>query len=100
MLKTDRERGKEKQPVDHDALALFPEEDGTTARTESQQALAATFRPVGPFHRMDLQVAIDSRVNRWKEVLFTEAGEQPEALQLVLNWIFQFAEAQLNTRLP
>ena len=47
---------------------------------------------------MGSEVTVHGRVNGREKMLFAEAREKPKALQLVLDRIFQFGKAQLDTR--
>ena len=52
-----------------------------------------------PIHRVLFEVSIDRGAYGGMETLGTEALEQPEAFQLVLDRVLHFGEPQLDARL-
>ena len=53
---------------------------------------------IDPVYGMTRDVSTDGFIDRRKEGLFAEAREELEALQLILDWVLHFCEAQFNVR--
>ena len=77
--------GKPKQPARHDVRPSIMEEDQTSGR------------PIPPHGSGDSCVPPRQLLGK---MLFAEPREKPKSLQLVLDGILQFGEAQFDTRRP